>query len=123
VRYIFVIFFRGFMVFRGCFCLPLVGSSSPLRRYETIFLPVAGPDLSDPSRRKLRDGSWSGLRQKNRRKPTGAHFFWFLFFGRAKKRNPGAGRSACPGVGGGGAPLLGNKMSLLFLRTRQPQPP
>ena len=65
-----------------------------MRRYEHAFLKIAGPDLSDPARRKLRDGSWSGLLQKSARKPSGATFFWILFFGRPKKSIPGPGRSA-----------------------------
>jgi len=36
-----------------------------------------------------------------------------LFFGRAKKRNPGAGWNAGPGVGGGRSPLAGKQSGLL----------
>ena len=46
-------------------------------------------------------------RQNGARKPFGALFFWFLFFARAKKRDPGAGRSACPGSEGAEPPCLG----------------
>lgn len=45
--------------------------SWPLRRSEHDFVPMAGPDLSDPARGPLRAGSWSGLRHKIARKPFG----------------------------------------------------
>ena len=93
--------------------LPLTLTVLPLRCHETIFLPVAGPDLSDPPRRKSRGGSWSGLRQKNRRKPTRGAFLLVPFLWACKEKEPGCRVERRPGVGGGGAPLQGNKECLL----------